>query len=231
MKNDYNLPIWEYLAKRMIWEQIGNIKNQVILDFGSGNGATANYFAKENVVTAVEPNEIMLKNQVCDCEYNQIVGGIDVVRSLPTGVFDWIFCHNVLEYVDNKEEIIIELCRLLKAGGKLSVVKHNRNGRVMQMAVLLNNFESAENLLNGGYSESKDFGSIRYYDDSYITQISPKFRVVKNYGLRTFWDLQQRQEIQSQADWQEKMLKLEHRVSDIDEFKAIAFFHHIIFQK
>ena len=39
------LPTWEYLQKRMTWEQLGEIKGKRVLDFGSGNGACAAPFA------------------------------------------------------------------------------------------------------------------------------------------------------------------------------------------
>ena len=38
---------------------------------------------------------------------------------------------------------------MLKQDGILSIVKHNRPGRVMQMAVLLDDFEKANALLDG----------------------------------------------------------------------------------
>ena len=63
--------------------------------------------------------------------------------------FDIVLCHNVLEYIDDKERVVKELCRVLKPGGMLSVVKHNRAGRVMQMAVLLDELEKAHQLLDG----------------------------------------------------------------------------------
>ncbi len=49
--------------------------------------------------------------------------------------------------------------------------------------------------------------------------------------MRTFWDLQQNQEIQADPQWQEKMLQIEKRVSDIKEYQDIAFFHHLILEK
>ena len=41
------LPAWERLFKRIVWKQIGEIEGKRILDFGSGQGITANYFAKK----------------------------------------------------------------------------------------------------------------------------------------------------------------------------------------
>ena len=50
-----------------------------------------------------------------------------------------------------------------------------------------------------------------------------------SYGIRTFWDLQQKQERHDQEEWQKSMAQLEMRVSQIDEYRNTAFFHHLIF--
>ena len=42
------LGTWEKPLTRILWQQLGAIKGQRILDFGSGYGVTANHFAKEN---------------------------------------------------------------------------------------------------------------------------------------------------------------------------------------
>ncbi len=76
-----------------------------------------------------------------------------------------ILCHNVLEYVSDREEIMRQFARLLKPDGYISLVKHNRAGRVMQMTVLLNDFDHANSLLDGRDSTASEFGTIRYYED------------------------------------------------------------------
>ena len=35
---------WECLMKRIVWKQLGDIRDKKILDFGSGIGVTANYY-------------------------------------------------------------------------------------------------------------------------------------------------------------------------------------------
>ena len=50
------LPVWEKLAKVIIWKQIGELKGKTILDFGSGTGITPNHYATDNNVIAVEPS-------------------------------------------------------------------------------------------------------------------------------------------------------------------------------
>ena len=214
------LPIWEKLAKLIVWKQIGELKGKTILDFGSGTGITADRFAADNQVTAIEPSEDMLAQEVNTNGYRLIVGSTNELKKLPSDSFDYIFCHNVLEYADDRKIIVGEFYRLLKPSGKLSIVKHNRNGRVMQMVVLLNNFDEANNLLDGHNSNAQQFGTINYYDGKDIIKWFDGFTL-----------LQQNQEIQKDKKWQKKIIDIEMKVSQNLDFYRIAFFHHLIFEK
>ncbi len=231
MRKMSELTDWDRLLKRILWSQLGDIKGKKILDFGSGEGITANYFAKDNEVVAVEPWEEMLQNRWQDFRYVQVQGDISAVAEMEDNSFDMVFCHNVLEYIDDKALVVKDLCRVLKPGGKLSLVKHNRAGRVMQMAVLLDDFDKAHDLLDGKDSAASKFGAIRYYEDVSVMDWAPALRLAESFGIRTFWDLQQKQEKHGLDEWQDKMVELELRVSQIEEFRAIAFFHHLVFVK
>lgn len=225
------LPNWEYLTKQMIWKQLDFLRGGTLLDFGSGSGATAEHFSQRCRVTAVEPSADMLARRDASGAYTQLVGGMEQLASMPDNAFDAVLCHNVLEYVADQPAAVRELTRVLKNGGCLSLVKHNPAGRVMQMAVLLNDFNEANALLSGGDGYSQAFGTIRYYRDDDVVLWCPDLYQERIWGLRTFWDLQQRQEIQSDPDWRENMLALEHRVSVVPEYQAIAFHHHLLFRK
>ena len=225
---------WEYLLKTIAWKQLEFIKGKKVLDFGSGYGITANHFATDNNVVAVEPSKEMLESAVKDNNYMQIQGGVEALEKFEDESFDVVICHNVLEYVSDREKVLKEFNRVLKKDGIISVIKHNRAGRVMQMVVLLNDFDEAENLLNGGNSEAKQFGTINYYEDEYLIDELCKisdYELNKNYGIRTFWDLQQNQEIHKDKEWQKKMIMIENKVSEMDEYREIAFFHHLIMKK
>ena len=173
----------------------------------------------------------MLKNAWTDNSYRQIIGDVTALSEFPDNTFDVVICHNVLEYIDDKKQIIKELARVLNPDGFISLAKHNRNGRIMQMAVLLDDFEKANALLDGADSTASKFGAIRYYEDSDISRWMPELYIDKCFGIRTFWDLQQKQEKHCDEDWQQEMMKLETRVSEIDAFRNIAFFHHLIIKK
>lgn len=222
---------WDRMLKRIVWKQLGEIEGKKILDFGSGEGITANHFADKNTVVAVEPSEEMLRNRWADYKYTQIVGDVSKLSELEKESFDLIICHNVLEYIEDKEQVIHELCRLLKAGGMLSVVKHNRAGRVMQMAVLLDDMGKANDLLDGKDGASSQFGAIRYYEDEQIAKWNKGLKLLDSFGICTFWRLQQNQEKQGTEEWQKQMVQLEMRVSKLEEYRQIAFFHHLFFIK
>lgn len=66
MRNIKDLPAWERLLKKIVWKQLGEIKNKNILDFESGESITSNYFAEFNRVVAIEPSEDMLKDAWTD---------------------------------------------------------------------------------------------------------------------------------------------------------------------
>ena len=67
------LPAWERLFKRIVWSQIGDLRGLSILDFGSGEGITADHYAADNSLTAVEPSEEILARAWKDHEYTQII--------------------------------------------------------------------------------------------------------------------------------------------------------------
>lgn len=221
---------WDALLKAMLWQQLDFAQGLSILDFGSGTGDTAAHLAQRNRVLALEPSAAMLEGRTVG-KYTQLQGGMEQVQAMEDGTFDLVLCHNVLEYVDEKPDYLQELSRVVKPGGLLSLVKHNRPGRVMQMAVLLNDFPMANTLLDGGNGTTSQFGDIRYYSDEEARAWLPDMALERLWGARTFWDLQQNQACHTDEAWQRNMLALENRVSTLAEYQAIAFFHHLLFRK
>lgn len=86
------LPAWESLFKRIVWKQIGEIERKRILDFGSGEGITAYYFAEKNEVIAIEPSQEMLTNAWKDYQYTQIMGDVKTLSAFADKIFDIIIC-------------------------------------------------------------------------------------------------------------------------------------------
>ena len=86
-------------------------------------------------------------------------------------------------------------------------------------------------LLDGNDGMASKYGAIRYYENADIEKWCPELAITKTLGMRTFWDMQQNQEIHKDVDWQDKMVEIEMRVSDMDGYKDIAFFHHLMIEK
>lgn len=226
---DYVNQPWGRLFYICTWKQIPELKDKKILDFGSGFGITSEHFSKENEVIAIEPSEDMIKIGCIDSySFKQIVGGLENLKQFADETFDCIICHNVFEYVDDRNIILEEFSRILKKDGFVSIVKHNRAGRIMQKAIFDYDIEAVKTLLEGNHNTSKNFGVINDYEDEDL--LVSGFKIDKCYGICTFYGLQDNK-IKYQKDWSETMLDIEISVSESEEFRNIAFFHHLILKK
>ncbi|MFQ6861276.1 MAG: class I SAM-dependent methyltransferase [Beduini sp.] len=222
---------WGLLFYKIIWDQLGNLNNKKILDYGSGFGITANYLAAKNEVTAIEPNEDMLQLRNTEHAYTQLIGALERLKQEPDEKYDVIICHNVLEYVEDREALLEEFHRVLKKDGFISVVKHNKLGKIMQKAVLEYKVDEAMTLLDNEDVKSSNFGTIRIYNNEEIEMYSRgKLKIEDYYGVRIFFALQNN-DLKVKSDWLEKMFALERKADQIPQFRDIAFFHHLIIKK
>ena len=206
-----------------------------ILDFGAGFCVTASHYAPFHHVTAIEPSKEMLDLRRRDncSKYACIHGGIEEVRKQSIAAFDLVICHNVLEYVPDKERILTELANVLKQGGRLSIVKHNPAGRILAYSVFSDDPEAALVLLEDGDHENNMFGKRDTYSNEYlIKQVSRRgLSLEDRFGLRTFFGLSSNNDKKYTKKWYDNMLALEMKTCNLDEYKNIAFFNHLIFRK
>jgi S-adenosylmethionine-dependent methyltransferase len=224
---------WGVLFYRVVWEQLSQITNSKILDFGSGLGITANHLAKSNDVVAIEPNVDMAKMRVCENSYQQIIGDIEQLKQQQDNSFDVIVCHNVLEYAKERKEIFKEFYRVLKPNGVISIIKHNHAGRIISKIAFENNLDEAIMLLNGGASNVAYFGQVSYYNINDIREWIGDLdvNIEKVLGVRTFWALHPNNEIRYEPTWQDKMFEIEMKVSDINDYINISFYNHVLLRK
>jgi len=205
-----------------------------ILDFGSGLGVTSNHYAKWHEVTAIEPNGEMIKNSHTENPYAIIHGGIESLTTYENNHFDIILCHNVLEYAEEKEPIIAELMRVLKSNGLLSLVKHNRVGRVFQTAVFKNDPKKAISLLDDNTNDKSNYLGTQYlYTNNDAAMMIERYCgiVDRILGMRAFYALGQDNGVKYDVEWYQNMIALETAVADIDEYKKAAFHSHLIIKK
>lgn len=223
---------------KMFYEQIyiqldiPEDKRIKILDFGAGFCLTTDHYAKYHDVTALEPNKDMSDLRVQTNDYTLIPQGIDYLSKVGDNTYDAVFCHNVLEYAQNREDILKQLVRVLKHGGILSVVKHNLPGRAMAYAVFGDDPKGALALLDHESAENSAFGSRDVYSSKELADTLASVAIVKKtFGIRTFFGLSANNEIKYTKEWYDSMLELETRASMMEEYKNVAFFNHLIFEK
>lgn len=239
MNNDFKAYVenmdkpWNKLYYRIVWEQLPQVKNSKVLDFGSGLGITANHLSKNNSVIAIEPDFNMVEMRKCENRYNQIIGGIDKLKEQEDSSFDLVICHNVFEYAKEREEVFREFYRVLKPNGMISIIKHNHAGRIMAKAIFENNLEETVRLLNDGVCSAAYFGPINYYTVNDIKRWigDLDINIEKVLGIRTLFGLHPNNEIRYDPNWQEKMFEIEMKVSNIEEYRNISFYHHVLLRK
>ncbi|MCL2704303.1 MAG: methyltransferase domain-containing protein [Defluviitaleaceae bacterium] len=205
-----------------------------ILDFGSGLGVTADYYAAWHDVTAVEYNAEMIVNRFRENSYTQIHGAVEHIAAFSSNTFDVVICHNVLEYIKDQEPVFAELLRVLKPGGTLSVVKHNQYGKVFHSAVFWNDPGKALSLLKNSTSGNINFIGTQYiysYKDAAAWSEKYGGTIKRVFGMRAFWALGQNSDVKYNDDWYRNMLELERQAADIDEYKNAAYHNHILIEK
>ncbi len=228
---DYTVSPLGKLFYRTVQEQLKDIKGKKVLDFGSGFGFTTSFLAKNNDVTAVEYNSDMIAACEKSVEYTQRCGGIEVLENMEDETFEVVVCHLVLEFVPNPKDILAQLIRVLKKGGTLSLVRHNRNGRLVQAVVQDYNITDANALMKGGFSYSSAFGDIKYFQNEDVDKwCENSLDIQKIYGIRTLASLHDAK-VQSNENWAQDMFEIENKLSQDEDFIKIAYFNHILYTK
>ena len=221
---------WGKIQYEITFAQLVHLKNKKILDFGSGLGLVSQFLSENNEVVAIEPEKEMLFAYP-NHTYEKILGSLEQVKKFEAESFDIVLCHNVLEYIEeyNRENYLSELKRVLKQDGKLSIIKHNQVGKIMQAVVFSNDVDQALDLLKGNEFRSVSFNAGTTYTIDKLLEMS-KMKLVKYQAIRTFYSLQMN-EVKTKDKWLEKMTEVELAVCDLLPYKDISFLQHVWLMK
>ena len=223
---DYTISPLGKLFYQSVWEQLPHIQNKKVLDFGSGFGFTSEYISKNNEVVSIEKDQEIIE-YAQKGQYKQLKGDYDILKSLEPNSFDVIICHLVFEFIDDYSNILKEFSRILKKDGFISIVRHNKQGRIIQALTLEEAYDEVSDLLDGKDSYSPTFGDIKYLKDEDILSNIKDFYVDSSYGVRVFASLQTN-EMREKDNWIESMMRVERKVYSLDEYKNISYFNHLI---
>lgn len=217
---------WGKIQYIITFAQLEHIKGKKILDFGSGFGLVSQFLAENNEVVAIEPHEEMLF-AYSNHRYEKILGSLEQVKKFESESFDIVLCHNVLEYIDENCRVnyLSELKRVLKQDGKLSIIKHNQVGKIMQAVVFSNDVDQALDLLKGNQFKSVSFSQGTTYTIDELLEMS-RMKLENYQAIRTFYSLQMN-EVKMKDNWLEKMTEMELAVCDLYPYKDISFLQHV----
>jgi S-adenosylmethionine-dependent methyltransferase len=106
--------------------------------------------------------------------------------------FDLALCHSVLEFLDHPPALLVELARVVRVGGLLSVVIGNRYHLPIRAALVEKDFCQARLGLDDEISATDLFGLSRhtFYPNDVRRMIQAcHMRLIGEYGVRIFADL------------------------------------------
>ena len=221
---------WGKIQYDITFAQLAHLEDLDILDFGAGFGLVSQFLSQKNRVTAVEPEaDLLLADD--HQTFTKIIGSLEALEDLPSQTFDVICCHNVLEYIEPNQRpaYIQNFERLLRPGGRLSIIKHNQVGKVLQSVVLNNDIETALGLLEGEDFKSLSFAQGKIYSMADLEKMSQL--TIDNYlAIRSFYSLQPNH-FKTEKGWLEKMTQMELAVCDLKPYKDISFLQHVWMRK
>ena len=221
---------WGKIQYDLTFAQLAHLEDLDILDFGAGFGLVSQFLSQKNRVTAVEPEADLLLAEDHQT-FTKIIGSLEALEDLPSQTFDVICCHNVLEYIDPSQRpaYIQDFERLLRPGGRLSIIKHNQVGKVLQSVVLNNDIETALGLLEGEDFKSLSFAQGKVYSLSDLEKMS-QLTLDHYLAIRSFYSLQPNH-FKTEKGWLEKMTQMEPAVCDLKPYKDISFLQHVWLMK
>lgn len=234
---NYTRMPWGRLFYETAWQQINPFmgEKESVLDIGCGFGITANEYARlGHKVTALEPTPEMIAlarmegpevRYICD-SFQNAAGRLEE--------HDWIFCHNILEYVEEPGEFIQQMGACQSSGGYLSLIAHNPAAKVMKKAIIQTDPENALAAIGSNKEYSGIIGTdIAIYSLDELTAMlqAAGYEIAARFGIHNLYGYIADNAIKQDGTWHRKMTEFELTVGGDSPYRDIAIFTHIIARK
>ncbi|MBV8053054.1 MAG: methyltransferase domain-containing protein [Acidobacteriaceae bacterium] len=203
------------------------------LDIGGGTGAIALRLARLGFhVTVLDSSLSMLDLARQAAQEAGVTDKIaithgeaaDLESLFPTRSFDFIVCHNVLEFVDDPANVLCLAARAMRnRSAVISVLVRNHAGEVLKAAIHVGDLVMAERTLSSEWGEESLYGGrVRLFTPDGLRTVlnAASLAVIAERGVRVFSDYLPPQVCRT-ADY-ERILQLEHKLGRRPEFAAIA---------
>lgn len=207
-----------------------------VLDVGGGDGMDAVPLATAgHDVTILDPSDAWLgeagrRAARAGVRVTTVRGGLD---DLPAGEWDLVLCHFVLRYRPADAGDVAALARLVRAGGRLSVMDVNPAGRVLR-ALLAGGPALAATELRAERAAVETFETdVRKIEAHQVTTEAEDvgLRTVGRYGNRIANDLLVDDTAKHDPVFFDELLALELELCDREPFNRVGAAWQLVFEQ
>jgi S-adenosylmethionine-dependent methyltransferase len=209
------------------------------LDLGCGTGAAGVRLARLGLdVALLDSSPTMLKLAERTIVEAAVTDKISIRHGdatqaadiFPTGSFDIIVCHNLLEYVDDPAAILRGAVRVMRdSSAILSVLVRNQAGEVLKAALRTGDLAAAEHILTAEWGEESLYGGpVRLFTLEALEAIliEASLTITVRRGVRVVADYLPAQI--SRSTEYERIFALERKLGKRQEFLGVARYTHCL---
>jgi SAM-dependent methyltransferase len=224
--------VWN--ALRAVLDDAGTPRPASVVDIGGGTGELAVRVAElGHHVVVVDPSPDALATLSRRAEESGVAdlvtgrqGDLDDLPDLPdlvaeggsdAGGADVVLCHGVLEIVADPTAALAALARVLRPGGTLSLLVHQRHAAVVARA-MAGHFGAARSLLDTDTTPDHRFTA----DEVTTTLSETGFDIRSMQAVRVFVDLVPSSLVDLEPGAAQALVELEQAVADRPEYLALA---------
>jgi S-adenosylmethionine-dependent methyltransferase len=148
----------------------------------------------------------------------------------PTGSFDVILCHNILEYVDDPSAVLHSAARTLRDSSSIiSILVRNQAGDVLKAAIKDGDLAATENNLTAEWGHESLYGGVvRLFTAQSLRAmlLESSLAVTAERGVRVVSDYLPASI--SRSEEYDRILELERKLGRRPEFAAVARYTHCL---
>ncbi|MFC7624006.1 methyltransferase domain-containing protein [Microlunatus sp. GCM10028923] len=141
------LPVTQALLLQILDAQLADLDGEgarTVVDLGGGTGGVATALAERgHRVTVIDPSPdalASLERRTAELGLADRINGLQgdagtLADLVSPGTVDLVLCHRVLDVVDNPGDALAEVTRVLRPGGRLSLLVPQRHALVLSHAL------------------------------------------------------------------------------------------------
>ena len=122
---------WTAQLRSYLFNKAGLSSARQVLEVGCGTGALLADFPLKNGVFGLDVSHPALAQAVLHAPAAHLTCGDGARLPFPGAVFDLVFCHYLLLWVADPQQVVSELCRVTRPGGAvLALAEPDYGGRI-----------------------------------------------------------------------------------------------------